>query len=80
MAPPQPLGIQPSIIDEMVGLLKGWRSCRGLIIMLVEKHLEFLSALCDRIVLLDKGRVVREARPEEPGAVDELVRTAGFVD
>ena len=73
-------GIQPSIIDEMVGLLQGWRSRRGLTVVLVEQHLEFLSALCDRIVLLDKGRIVREARPDEPGAVDELVGAAGFAD
>lgn len=73
-------GIQPSIIDSMVGLLKGWRERRGLSIVLVEQHLDFLRALCDRIVLLDKGRVVREAHSGDAVAIDALAGATGLVD
>lgn len=73
-------GIQPSIIDDMVGLLKGWRERRGLSIVLVEQHVDFLHALCDRILLLHKGRVVSVADASDTMGMDALISAAGFVD
>ena len=56
-------GIQPSIIEEMVETLQAVRRRRGLTIVLVEQNLGFITALSDRILILQKGRVTREVPP-----------------
>jgi branched-chain amino acid transport system ATP-binding protein len=53
-------GIQPSIIEEIVDLLKLLRLRRGLTILLVEQNMDFIKALSDRVLLIQKGAIVRE--------------------
>jgi branched-chain amino acid transport system ATP-binding protein len=53
-------GIQPSIIEEIVDLLKLLRIRRGLTILLVEQNIDFIKALSDRVLLIQKGVIVRE--------------------
>jgi branched-chain amino acid transport system ATP-binding protein len=53
-------GIQPSIIEEIVDLLKLLRLRRGLTILLVEQNIDFIKALSDRVLLIQKGTIVRE--------------------
>jgi urea ABC transporter ATP-binding protein UrtE len=53
-------GIQPSIIDEIVDLLKQLRTRRGLTILLVEQNIDFIKALSDRVLLIQKGLIVQE--------------------
>ncbi len=53
-------GIQPSIIEEIVDLLKLLRVRRGLTILLVEQNIDFIKALSDRVLLIQKGAIVRE--------------------
>lgn len=71
-------GIQPSIIEAMVHLLRGLRERHRLAIVLVEQNLDFLRALSDRIVVLEKGRLVREARANDAAAMAALVESAEF--
>jgi branched-chain amino acid transport system ATP-binding protein len=53
-------GLQPSIIEEIVHLLILLRSRRGLTILLVEQNIDFIKALSDRVLLIQKGTIVRE--------------------
>jgi urea ABC transporter ATP-binding protein UrtE len=71
-------GIQPSIIEDMVLLLRSLRQRHRLSIVLVEQNLDFLRALSDRIVVLEKGRTVREARASDTAAMAALVESAEF--
>lgn len=71
-------GIQPSIIEDMVLLLRSLRQRHQLSIVLVEQNLDFLRALSDRIVVLEKGRTVREARASDTAAMAALVESAEF--
>ncbi|MGX5649713.1 ABC transporter ATP-binding protein [Hydrogenophaga borbori] len=71
-------GIQPSIIEDMVVLLRALRERHRLSIVLVEQNLDFLRALSDRIVVLEKGRTVREARASDAAAMAALVESAEF--
>ncbi|HMN55862.1 MAG TPA: ATP-binding cassette domain-containing protein [Ottowia sp.] len=71
-------GIQPSIIEDMVLLLRALRTRHRLSIVLVEQNLDFLRALSDRIVVLEKGRTVREARASDAAAMAALVESAEF--
>jgi branched-chain amino acid transport system ATP-binding protein len=58
-------GIQPSIIDEIVETLMRLREQGGLTMILVEQNLNFISALSQRVLIIQKGAIVRSAKPEE---------------
>ena len=60
-------GIQPSIIEEIVDILQRLREKSGLTMILVEQNLDFIAALSKRILIIQKGAITREVRPEDLG-------------
>jgi branched-chain amino acid transport system ATP-binding protein len=56
-------GIQPSIIDEIVETLLRLRDSFGLTMILVEQNLDFIAALSQRILIIQKGAITREVQP-----------------
>jgi branched-chain amino acid transport system ATP-binding protein len=58
-------GIQPSIIGEIVEQLRSARDRRGLTILLVEQNIDFIKALSDRVLIMQKGIVTRAMAPAE---------------
>jgi branched-chain amino acid transport system ATP-binding protein len=60
-------GIQPSIIDEIVEILQRLREKSGLTMILVEQNLEFIAELSKRVLIIQKGAITREVRPEDLG-------------
>jgi len=69
-------GIQPSIIDAIAEALQMLQSSRGLTIVLVEQHLEFVAQLSRRVLVIQKGAIVNEldaARLHDAQVVDEIV-------
>jgi amidase len=68
-------GIQPSIIDEIIETLKALNRRRGVAIVLVEQNLDFITALSDRVLLIQKGRIVGEVKGSEaadPALIEEF--------
>ncbi|MEP6350992.1 MAG: ABC transporter ATP-binding protein, partial [Nitratireductor sp.] len=53
-------GIQPSIIEEIEETLARLRAERGLTILLVEQNFDFISALSDRVLVLERGAIKAE--------------------
>jgi amidase len=69
-------GIQPSIIDEIVGVLKSLSRKRGITILLVEQNLDFITELSKRVLLLQRGAIAGEVAGREatdPALVEEFV-------
>jgi urea transport system ATP-binding protein len=58
-------GIQPSIIKELAQILKRIRDQRGLTIVVSEQVLSFAIEIADRLLVLDRGRVIQESRRGE---------------
>ena len=58
-------GIQPSIIDEIVETLLRLRDNGGLTMILVEQNLDFIAALSQRILIIQKGAITREVQPSD---------------
>jgi len=56
-------GIQPSIIDEIVETLQRLRAKSRLTMILVEQNLDFIAALSQRILIIQKGTITREVQP-----------------
>jgi branched-chain amino acid transport system ATP-binding protein len=69
-------GIQPSIIEEIIDTLQTLRKVRRVTIILVEQNLKFLTALSQRILIIQKGAITREMSPEaiqDPALIEEFV-------
>jgi branched-chain amino acid transport system ATP-binding protein len=58
-------GIQPSIIDEIIETLQRLRDNSGLTMILVEQNLDFIAALSQRILVIQKGRIIQEVKPDD---------------
>lgn len=61
-------GIQPSIIKDISKSLREIRSMRKLTIVVSEQVLSFLLDTCDRIIVIDKGNLIREDRRADVNA------------
>jgi amidase len=69
-------GIQPSIIDEIIEILRNLNRKLGITIVLVEQNLEFITELSDRVLLLQKGEITGEVAGSDktdPALVEEFV-------
>ncbi len=56
-------GIQPSIVEAIAARIQDLRR-GGLTVLLVEQNLEFIRALADRVLLIHRGRILRELPPD----------------
>ena len=64
----------------MVETLQGLRRSHNVTVLLVEQDLHFISALADRVLIIQKGTITREVTPAEiadPELVAEFVGMAG---
>lgn len=57
-------GIQPSIVQEIGATLAKLRDSHGLSLLIVEQNLDLVLDVADRVVVLERGRIVREMRVE----------------
>ena len=72
-------GIQPSIIETIAEKLAELRASRGLTVILVEQNLDFIKALSDRVLVIQKGCIVRELAPaqlDDPALLGEFIGAA----
>jgi len=65
-------GLTPSEIDEAVALIRRIRD-QGATIVFVEHVMRAVMALCDRVVIFDRGEVLAEGRPAEVMQRPEVV-------
>jgi urea transport system ATP-binding protein len=54
-------GIQPSIIKDIARVLREIRTLRKLTIVVTEQVLSFVLDACDRLMVIERGRVIHEA-------------------
>ncbi|ASV87957.1 ABC transporter family protein (plasmid) [Ochrobactrum quorumnocens] len=65
-------GIQPSINEEIVETLIALRKSRGLTLIVVEQRRDFIAALADRVLILQKGLISEEISPQSLLEVEEI--------
>ncbi len=53
-------GIQPNIVTEIGRVIKDLARSETMAILLVEQYLDFALSLADRILIMDRGRIVLE--------------------
>ncbi|MEI9897207.1 MAG: urea ABC transporter ATP-binding subunit UrtE [Chthoniobacter sp.] len=54
-------GIQPSIIKDIAKALREIRKMRDLTIVVSEQVVSFMMDVCDRVLVIDRGRFIHEA-------------------
>ena len=68
-------GLNPVEADDAIALLRALKQEFGLTIVCIEHLMRIIMALSDRIVVLDRGRVIASGLPEEVAA-NPTVQTA----
>jgi branched-chain amino acid transport system ATP-binding protein len=63
-------GIQPSIIDLIADAFRRLVEARRLGVVLVEQNLDFIAGLCERVLVIQKGLIVRELSRDQLGDAD----------
>lgn len=58
-------GIQPSIIKELAEMLKKIRTLKGLTILVSEQVLSFALAVADRMLVINRGKIIHEGSRQE---------------
>lgn len=69
-------GIQPSIVAALAERISALRISLGLAVLLVEQNLDFIRALADHALLIQRGRIVNEISRD---ALDDPALIAEFV-
>jgi urea transport system ATP-binding protein len=65
-------GLQPSIVEEILQLIKRVMQERRCAILLVEQRLEFVRDITQRFAILDTGRIIAKGAAGE--LTDDVVR------
>ena len=71
-------GIQPSIVQAMIERIGTLRRRHGMAVLLVEQNLDFIQALADRALLIQRGSIGREIPRQaltDPALVREFIGT-----
>ena len=58
-------GVQPSIVHEIGGFIRGLNHERGLTVLIVEQNIDLMQTVATRAYALDKGRVVGAVERDE---------------
>jgi urea ABC transporter ATP-binding protein UrtE len=69
-------GIQPSIVDQIAEKLSELSRALNLTVLLVEQDLHFIAELAERVLIIQKGRIVAEVpsvKLSDPAIVDEYL-------
>jgi urea transport system ATP-binding protein len=66
-------GLQPSIVEEIVSIIKRIHAERNCAVLLVEQNLEFVRDVTQRFAIIETGRIVTQG--EIADLTDEVVRT-----
>ena len=73
-------GIQPSIVDRIIELLRDLNRGRGVTVVMVEQNLDFITELSHRVLLLQKGVITGEVKGSDaadPALIEEFTGFGG---
>jgi energy-coupling factor transport system ATP-binding protein len=71
-------GLDPRSQEEVLEMLEGIKRDRRVIVILISHNMGDIARMADRVVVLDKGRVVLAGSPAEVFAHEEFLRSIGL--
>ena len=66
-------GLNPAETEKIMGVIKYIRETRGITILWIEHKTDAVFNVCDRIVVLDYGRMLAEGSPEQIANDEKVV-------
>jgi branched-chain amino acid transport system ATP-binding protein len=67
-------GLKPAEVDEVLQVIKSIRK-RGITVVIIEHVMRAVQSVCERVVVLDRGKVIAEGTPEEVSRNDEVIKS-----
>jgi branched-chain amino acid transport system ATP-binding protein len=58
-------GLSPPMVDRLIEVIQRMRTDYGVTVLLVEHVMRVVQTVCDRVVVLDYGEKIADARPSE---------------
>ncbi|WP_307905462.1 ABC transporter ATP-binding protein [Haliovirga abyssi] len=58
-------GMNPQETAELMDLIKGIKDDFDISVLLIEHDMKFVMGLCERLVVLDYGKIIAKGKPEE---------------
>ncbi len=71
-------GIQPSIIDEIAETLKKLQQERSISVVVVEQNLDFLTEICNRLAIFERGEVKLDIKTSEANSASLIEEFVGL--
>ncbi|MDZ7676172.1 MAG: hypothetical protein U5K30_14035 [Acidimicrobiales bacterium] len=65
-------GLNSSETDTLQGHVEGIRR-RGVTVIVIEHNVQFILGLCDRVAVMDHGKLIAHAPPDEVVRDDEVI-------
>ena len=57
-------GVHPDLVAQFVEMIGGIRDDQGKSFLIIEHNMQFISSVCDEVVVLDAGRNLVTGAPE----------------
>jgi branched-chain amino acid transport system ATP-binding protein len=67
-------GLKPAEIDEVLHVIRDIRE-KGITVVIVEHVMRVIQSVCERVVVLDRGRVIAEDTPEKIAKNEEVIKS-----
>jgi branched-chain amino acid transport system ATP-binding protein len=58
-------GVNPTMLSHLRERLQAWHAERNATFVVIEHQMEFVMALCTRVLVLAEGRIIAEGMPQE---------------
>jgi neutral amino acid transport system ATP-binding protein len=66
-------GVSPTLRVELLGHILGLREREGMTLLIAEHDLDFVMRACDRVVVMNDGRVIAHGTPDEVRRDEKVV-------
>ena len=71
-------GLQPSVIDRIVGVLQAERKASSIAMLIIEQNVEFALLTADRFAVLERGELGLQGRADAPDARQRILHELGL--
>ena len=66
-------GMNPRESDDLANLIFDLRKRKNLTVLLIEHDMKFVNRLCDRVLVLDYGKVIFEGKPSDAARNKDVI-------
>ena len=66
-------GMNPKESDDLANLIFDLRKRKNLSVLLIEHDMKFVNRLCDRVLVLDYGKVIFEGKPSDAAKNKDVI-------